>query len=280
MNLKHITTLVVAGLAVRLDLLATPAARQATIHARYAAFLDAPPAGMPPSGVAPAATISLREVAGADFLAWEANAPLPVRVRLVGERLWVRSPWESGWLDLASRVGVLTLRPRGDPENFLRVVFAWLCLQRGGLLLHACGLCTGDLGYVFAGPSGAGKSTVATLSPGATVLSDDLVALRPVGGRYHLYGTPFHGSASAAPRCTGSVGLAGIFFLVQAPHHAIVTLDKAAALAQMAAATPFVTTLPAGAALTLGACALLVSQVAPRALHFRPDPGFWEVIHA
>ena len=91
MNLKPSTTLVVAGLAVRLDLLATPAARQATIHARYAAFLDAQPSGTPPASAAPAATISLQEVAGADFLAWEANAPLPVRVRLVGERLWVRS---------------------------------------------------------------------------------------------------------------------------------------------------------------------------------------------
>ncbi len=280
MNLNHITTVVVAGLAVQLDLLGMPAARRATIHARYGAFLDAKLSGRASSSVVPAAMISLQEVAGADFLAWEANAPLPVRVRLVGERLWVRSPWESGWLDLASRVGVLTLRPRGDLENFMRVVYAWLCLQRGGLLLHACGLRAGDRGYVFAGPSGAGKSTVAALSPGAIVLSDDLVALRPVRGRYYLYGTPFYGSAATAPRCDGCVPLAGFYMLVQAPHHALAPLTPAAALAQVVAATPFVTTLPAGAALTLGACARLVAQTSPQALHFRPDPGFWEVIHA
>ena len=271
---SQVTTLVVAGLAVRLDLLAAPAARQSMITERYAAFLD------PAPGVAPVATLYLQEVAGADFLAWAENAPLPVRVRLVGERLWVRSPWECGWLDLASRVGVITLRPRGDPENFLRVVYAWLCLQRGGLLLHACGLRVGERGYLFAGPSGAGKSTVAALSTGATVLSDDLVAVRPVGGRYHLYGTPFFGSSATAPRADGCVPLAGFYLLVQALHHALAPLTPAAALAQVVAATPFITTLPAGASLTLGVCARLVAQTSPQALHFRPDPGFWEVIHA
>ncbi len=99
--------------------------------------------------------------------------------------------------------------------------------------------------YVFAGPSGAGKSTVPTLSPGATVLSDDLVALRQVGGRYHLYGTPFYGSIATAVRCGGCVPLVGFYMLVQAPHHAPAPLAPAAALAQVVAATPFVTTLPA-----------------------------------
>ena len=52
-------------------------------------------------------------------------------------------------------------------------------------------------------------------------------------------------------------------------------LAPAAALAQVVAATPFVTTLPAGAALTLGACARLVAQTSPQAHHFRSAHGFW-----
>ena len=267
--------LTIADLAVRLNVAALPARRRMGLHARYGGFLH-PRAQQN----APAAALAMQEIPGDDFLPWHEHTPVPVRVRLVGDRLWVRSPWECGWLDLVHGSGAVTLRPRGDPENFLRVVYAWLCLQRGGLLLHACGLRADDRGYLFAGPSGAGKSTVAMLSPSATVLSDDLVIVRQVCGRYHVYGTPFHGSASAAPRHEGSACLAGIFFLVQAPDHALVPLDRATALAQVAAATPFVTTLPAGAALTLGVCARLVSQVAPQALHFRPDPGFWEVIHA
>lgn len=267
--------LTVAGLSVRLDAAALPTQRRLGLSARYGDFLGAAVAAG-----APVAALTVAEVDGDDFLPWADNAALPLRVEWVGERLWVASPWERGWFDPARGAGAVTLRPRGELENFLRVMMAWLCLQRGGLLLHACGLRAGACGYLFAGPSGAGKSTVAALSPGATVLSDDLVIVRPVRGRYRVYGTPFHGSTSTAARCAGSAALAGIFFLVQAPTHALVPLEGPAALAQLAATTPFVTTLPAGAALTLGVCARLLSQVAPQALHFRPDAGFWEVIYA
>jgi hypothetical protein len=272
-------TLTVADVSVRLDVTGLPARRRLELYARYGEFLRPSPAG--PACIA---ALAVQEVTGADFLPWAEHAGLPVRVRLQGDRLWVRTPWESGWLDLVSGAGAVTLRPRGNCENFLRAVYAWLCLQRGGLLLHACGLAAAGRGYLFAGPSGAGKSTVAALAAeaavGAAVLSDDLVIVRPVQGHYQLYGTPFHGSASTAPRCTGSARLAGIYFLVQAPAHALAPVGGAAAVAQMATATPFVTTLPAGAALTLAVCARLAAQVAPQALHFRPDPGFWEVIHA
>jgi hypothetical protein len=264
----------VAGLAVRLHVEKLPARRRMELRTRYGGFLRPDAAAG-----APAAVLTMQEAAGPDFLPWQEHAALPLRVWLAGERLWVRSPWEYGWLDLMGGMGSVMLRPRGAPENFLRVIFGWLCVQRGGLLLHACGLCRDARGYLFAGPSGAGKSTVATLAAGATVLSDDLVIVRPVRGRYRVYGTPFHGSASTAPRCDSSAPLTGIYFLVQAPDHAALPLDGAAALAQMTAAAPFVTTLPTGAALTLGVCARLIGQVAPQALHFRPDPGFWEVIH-
>lgn len=268
------STLAVAGIGVRLDLGATTAQRRAVLASRYGEFLQADV-----STVALAAVLAIHDAEGDDFLPWSENAPLPVRVRLAGERLWVRSPWESGWLDMTHGIGAVTLRPQGDFENFLRVLFAWLCLQRGGLLLHACGLQRAANGYLFAGPSGAGKSTVASLATGATVLSDDLVIVRPVRGRFHVFATPFHGSAAPDRRNTGSAPLAGIYFLVQAPHHALLPLNMAESLARMVAATPFVTSLPAGAALTLGACTRLVSHVPPQALEFRPDPGFWEVIH-
>ena len=52
-------------------------------------------------------------------------------------------------------------------ENFLRVAFAHLALEKGALLLHGAGVVREETAYVFFGPSGSGKTTVTTLSKGA-----------------------------------------------------------------------------------------------------------------
>ncbi len=58
------------------------------------------------------------------------------------------------------------MRPGGNPENYLRVIYAWRCLEQGALLVHASGVIRRGRGFVFFGPSGSGKTTSARLSPG------------------------------------------------------------------------------------------------------------------
>jgi hypothetical protein len=176
--------------------------------------------------------------------------------------------------------GELTLRPQGDPENFLRVWYAWRCLDEGALLLHASGAVRGGRGYVFFGPSGSGKTTTARLSleAGCTVLSDDLVILKKQVGVWHACGVPFRGELPEAPRTNLAAPARGIFILVKHPEHGTTPAPFPEALARLAACVPFVMSRPLGAQAVTAICADLAGSVPVRYLRFRRDPGFWRVI--
>jgi hypothetical protein len=108
-------------------------------------------------------------------------------------------------------------------------------LSRGrGVELHACGIADGDTGLIFAGTSGAGKSTLARLwtsREGVEVLSDDRVIVRRQGGRFMVYGTPFHGDARlASPR---GVPLERVFIIGHAPDNRLAPLAALDASARL-----------------------------------------------
>ncbi|MGE5280359.1 MAG: hypothetical protein ACM3L6_06425 [Deltaproteobacteria bacterium] len=123
--------------------------------------------------------------------------------------------------------------PFGFPLDELLMINV---LGRGrGLLVHACGLKTADgRGLLFLGNSGAGKSTTARLwkdEPGVTFFSDDRLILRRIGGRFWMYGTPWHGDARVySPQ---RVALTRIFFLKHASQNSVTRLTGAAAAAHV-----------------------------------------------
>ncbi|MBI4713275.1 MAG: hypothetical protein HY762_08270 [Planctomycetes bacterium] len=78
-------------------------------------------------------------------------------------------------------------------DSLLRKRYAEALLDRGGFMLHACGISEGRNGYLFAGQSGSGKTTLARKSSPGRVLSDELVAVRVKGNRVFISGTPFLG---------------------------------------------------------------------------------------
>ncbi|HUT71652.1 MAG TPA: hypothetical protein VMW89_13345 [Desulfatiglandales bacterium] len=77
--------------------------------------------------------------------------------------------------------------------------------QGRGAIVHACGIERKGRGILFVGDSGAGKSTMANMwaqEGREGVLSDDRIIVRKKGGRFWMYGTPWHGDASfVSPRC-------------------------------------------------------------------------------
>jgi len=83
--------------------------------------------------------------------------------------------------------------PLGYPLN--QVLMIMLLSQERGLLLHACGICDREMGYLFLGNSGHGKSTMAKFwhERGARVLNDDRIVVREKDGDFWVYGTPWHG---------------------------------------------------------------------------------------
>ncbi len=114
------------------------------------------------------------------------------------------------------------------------LIFTNLLARRNGVELHGCGVADGDEGLLFLGFSGAGKSTLARLwrrQPGATILSDDRIILRPGGGRVLMHGTPWHGDEALVAK--GPVPLSRVFVLHQGPECAIRALAGAEAVASM-----------------------------------------------
>ena len=107
------------------------------------------------------------------------------------------------------------------------LIFTNLLSRRNGVELHGCGVVDGDEGLLFLGFSGAGKSTLARLwrrQPGATILSDDRIILRPGGGRVMMHGTPWHGDEALVAK--GPVPLSRVFVLHQGPECVIRALRR------------------------------------------------------
>ncbi|MEW5985953.1 MAG: hypothetical protein AB1791_04910 [Chloroflexota bacterium] len=246
------------------------------IRQRYAEFLCRGEA----ITVRPHLTIALKSAPGALYIQPEPG-PWIIESNYQDNYLRYRSYLEQGEVDLAAGQGWLELNPTAEIENFLRVVYAWLCLHHGGLLLHAAGVVRDGYGYVFFGPSGAGKTTTSRLAAQqATVLSDDLVILRrhPTLGDYWLHGVPFRGEMTGEPRVNEQAPLKGIFRLRQDNRHYLEPLPRAAAVAELVAASPFVVRDLALSQELMVVCHRLAQSVSLQQLHFRRDDGFWKVI--
>ena len=136
---------------------------------------------------------------------------------MAGERFLARlnleAPDQAGlWLEKEAE-----LTSRGILENFLRVVLAYRLAQSGGVLLHSAAVVKHGDAHLFIGRSGAGKSTLSRLglAAGLDVLSDDMNALVPEGGRYWAEKLPFAGDLGQTAAPKGRYLVAGIYRLEQ-----------------------------------------------------------------
>ena len=118
------------------------------------------------------------------------------------------------------RTGRGRVRQNANPyslDSVLRIVHSLILAERGGFLLHsASAICEGRA-YLFSGVSGAGKTTMTRLAPAdVTLLTDEISYVRPSGGGYAAFGTPFAGElAKAGENCAAPVS--ALFFLEQGP---------------------------------------------------------------
>ena len=112
--------------------------------------------------------------------------------------LAVDRAWRTGTVFLPKQLRVGARRPFPVAYPWEVVLFTSLLAHADGAIMHATAMAVDGAGWVFAGPHRAGKSTLARLfktRPGTVVLNDDRVAIRHVDGRWHVFGTPWAGSA-------------------------------------------------------------------------------------
>lgn len=190
-------------------------------------------------------------------------------------------PAYAGHIDLAQQCAALTLdsaTPLEDADYFIRTLYALRLFEAGGLLFHAAGLVRHERGYLFFGPSGSGKTTVARLSPEVIVLNDDLVALLPRAGQWHVHATPFSSPTQHAPTGPRSAIVSGAYRLIQDRTVYVEDLPPALAVAEIVAGSPIVCADPARTFDLIARARQLIARVPVRRLHFLPDDSFWEVV--
>jgi hypothetical protein len=190
-------------------------------------------------------------------------------------------PAYAGHIDLVQQRAALTLdsaTPVEDADYFIRTLYALRLFEAGGLLFHAAGLVRRERGYLFFGQSGSGKTTVARLSRDAIVLNDDLVALMPHAGQWHIHATPFSNPTQHAPTGPRAAIVSGAYRLIQDRTVYVEDLPPASAVAEIVASSPIVCADPARTSDLIARARQLIARVPVRRLHFLPDDSFWEVV--
>ena len=219
-----------------------------------------------------------------------------IEVTHENDRISVLSYSFAGYFDVQSRSGkMVIIAPHFSPvlkcgvgeadedgflgsiENYLRVAYSWLCIERNGFLLHACGIIRNGKAYVFFGPSESGKTTVAMFSRKYTILSDDLVIVRRINNQTRAFGVPFRGDAPfALVNKNESAPIAGFFELRKSSFFRLEKLNRPLAVAKLVSNIPFLEGKPMLSEKMISVCNGVVADIPCYTMYFTKDDSFWQ----
>jgi hypothetical protein len=267
-NFQHKILVKIANFVVALNTNDAGVAQR--LEQRYHEFLG--------SNETPDISVTLKIVPGALYIEPKPG-PWVIESSYKDNRLVYCSYQERGEVNLINGEGYLEMDPTTQVDNFLRTVFAWLCVTNDALLLHSAGVIRDGLGYVFFGPSGAGKTTTSRLaSKLGHVVSDDLVIISCDEKNCTLHGVPFKGELSEAPRANQQAPLKGLYRLRQDTSHYLEPISHIKAVADLVAASPFIVREKHLSDQLMKVCSKIAKCVPVQQLHFKRDDGFWKVI--
>jgi hypothetical protein len=194
---------------------------------------------------------------------------------------------------LTADVRVCDQHPTQDIDLFLRVVYACLVFQSGGVLFHGAGILRRQNGYLFIGHSGVGKTTVSRLSVNDQVLNDDLVVVLPAtesgqkpveanfegknGRSWTIYSTPFSNPTQVKPS-NATTSLASVFHLVQDKQVYLEGLGNGQAIGELLANVPVIPRNSKNNIGLLERLEMFHQDIPVFNLHFLPDASFWRLI--
>lgn len=196
------------------------------------------------------------------------------------------APGYEGYIDIDEKYGELNLssrRPVDEVDYYLRVAYALLAFEVGGLMFHTAGIVRKGEAHLFFGHSGSGKTTVSRVSKNDIVLNDDLLILLPQSSgnqenrNWIASSTPFWNPSQVQPTHR-SAPVAGIYRLVQNHDVYLEPMGSGQALAEMISNIPVIPDDPARGIELLKRGTSILRDVPAYRLHFLPDDSFWGVI--
>lgn len=196
------------------------------------------------------------------------------------------APGYEGYIEIDKKYGELNLssrRPVEEVDYYLRVAYALLAFEAGGLMFHTAGIVRKGEAHLFFGHSGSGKTTVSRMSKKDIVLNDDLLILLPRSSgkqedkNWIASSTPFWNPSQVQPT-RRSAPVAGIYRLVQSHDVYLEPMGPGQALAEMISNVPVIPDDPARGTELLNRGTSILREVPAYRLHFLPDDTFWDVI--
>lgn len=167
--------------------------------------------------------------------------------------------------------------PDAGIVDILRLVCSAVIARKGGFFLHACAVIDNGGSYIFFGPSGSGKTTIARMSAGKIILTDETAAVIKRRGRYYAYSTPFSGAFGPAD-VNGGAPLRGFFSLKKDARFAHYPLSKARAMRELVCSVY----MPCHTQEVLDSVSntieSLLESVPLYELHFKKEPAVWRYI--
>jgi hypothetical protein len=214
------------------------------------------------------------------------NSLLDTGMTFIDRRCVFTAIGYEGYINIDEQYGQLNLSsktPVEEVDYFLRVAYALLAFEVGGMMFHTAGIVRKGKAHLFFGHSGSGKTTVSRVSDTDTILNDDLLILLPQSGRdqakfkWMAYSTPFWNPTQVQPT-RESAPVVGIYRLVQDQDVFLEPMGSGQALAEMISNIPVIPDDPARGTELLNRGTTFLKEVPAYRLHFLPDNSFWDVI--
>ncbi len=194
------------------------------------------------------------------------------------EWLMDRGDFRARW-NPQTRRGVVT--QSANPysiDSALRIIHSLELAKVGGFLLHAASAIRGNRAFLFSGVSGAGKTTITRLAPADAIrLTDEISYIRPVGGEYRAFGTPFSGELGV-PGENSVAPLAALYFLTQGPENRIAPISRESAVSKLLRNILFFAHDEDLTSRVFRAACDFVENVEVAELIFRPEPEVWSLM--
>ena len=205
------------------------------------------------------------------------DAPVQVMNR-AGRWSISRGDFLAEWEPATRRGWIRQSRNPYSIDSVLRIVHTLVLAKRGGLLLHSASAVRNGKAFLFAGVSGAGKTTISRLAPAdATLLTDEISYVRPHGGGYVAFGTPFTGELAKLGENI-SAPLATLYLLAQGSENRIDPVAPAEAARSVLANVLFFAEDEEMVQTIFHSVFEFVSRVPVSRLTFVPDARVWELI--
>jgi hypothetical protein len=202
------------------------------------------------------------------------------RIERLGDR-WVfeRSDFQAEWHSDSGTGGITQEGVLPYPlDSVLRILHSLMASPDGGCMMHAASAVRNGRAFVFTGVSGSGKTTISCLAPpDVAILSDDISLIRPVGGDYHAFGTPFVGEYGK-PGKNISAPLEAVYLLAKGPENIVEPLSRKQAVNVLLRNILLFHDDPKLSGALFDTAWRIAACVQVYRLTFAPTPAVWEII--